>query len=115
MLKEFFIGTDLKFRFEIEAEGFDITSDKYSLFLTQGDDVTKVPPENIVDDGEGNYYLLVDTKTLKKGNLGLIVTVFIPDDDFKSGVRKEITKVSLCNIKEIWNVSELKFLRFILE
>lgn len=101
MTSEFFIGTDLKFRFEIEAEGFDIKSDKYSLVLRQGCSTMKVAAENIIDDGDGNYYLLVDTRSLKDGLLELIVTVDIPDEDFKSGVRQEIAKVRLCIIKKL--------------
>lgn len=99
--ESFYIGTDLKFKIEITAEGFDMATDTFTVQLKSGSDTIDVPSENIVSDGEGGYYLLVSTSQLKGGLLQMIVTANVPDEDFSDGIRHEVERVNLCTIKTV--------------
>ena len=108
MANGFYIGTDLKFKIEIKAAGFDMENDNFSIQLRNGDKTIDVPDDNIVSDSDGNYYLLVSTSELKSGPLTMIVTAEVPDDDFPENSeeflpskRREVEKINLCTIKVV--------------
>lgn len=101
MAGSYYIGTDLKFRIDIQAEGFDMANDDFSIQLRSGNDLIEVPDDNIVYDEDGNYFLLVNTSQLKAGPLQMIVTANVPDGDFPNGVRREVDRVNLCMIKQV--------------
>ena len=61
MANGYYIGTDLKFKINISAEGFNMATDNFSIKLRTGNSLITVPPENIVPDGEDGYYLLINT------------------------------------------------------
>lgn len=101
MAEGFYIGTDLKFKIDIKAEGFDMEFDDFSIMLKCGNDTLDLPDECIVSDGDGGYYILVDTSVFTSGPLQMIVTAYVPDDDFPTGIRHEVVKVDLCRIKNV--------------
>lgn len=101
MASGYYIGTDLKFKINITAEGFDMSTDAFSIKLRSGNSLIDVPNENIVSDGEDGYFLLVNTSQLKAGLLQMIVIAEVPDDDFPSGIRHEVDRVNLCTIKQV--------------
>lgn len=96
----FYIGTDLKFLLDIQAEGFSMTDDDFSVTLTCANKSVELQKEDIATDGDGNYYLLVDTTQFGNGTLVATVKASVPDDDFPSGIRHEVAVIGLCIIKE---------------
>ena len=99
---KYFIGTDLKFKITITAEGFDQGSDNYKIDLYCGNTQISIPKEDIYQDPDtDDYYLLVETSKLRPGLLKMVVTAYVPDDAFPSGIRKEVTVQNIAYIKGI--------------
>lgn len=97
-LQGHYIGSDLKFAIDIKAEGFDMASDEFKLELRCGSVSHEVSEEELAHDSEGQCYLLVDTTEFPTGILKMIVTAYVPDEDFPNGVRREVGQVDLCRI-----------------
>lgn len=101
MANGYYIGTDLKFKINISAEGFNMATDNFNIKIRSGNSLINVPNENIVPDGEGGYYLLINTSQLKVGLLQLIIIAEVPDNDFPTGIRHEVERINLCTIKQV--------------
>lgn len=95
----YFVGTDLKFKLGISCTGFSMADDDFSVTLVQGNVSIVVTKDEMVEDA-GDYYLLVDTTQFKPGELKMIVTAYVPDDDFPGGTRREVNVAYLCSIKK---------------
>lgn len=98
--EKYYIGTDLKFKLEITASGFDQGTDEYTIDLYSGSKRITVTQDQIIDDGDG-FYLLVPTSQLKPGVLKMVVTAKVPDGDFPSGYRNEVTVQNLAYLKGV--------------
>lgn len=98
--ESFYVGTDLKFRLDIEASGFSQDADRYEVTLIQGNQKWDVPASDIVE-GEDGHYLLVDTTQFRNGLVRMVVTAYIKDNDFPKGVRREVAAMDLCYIKDV--------------
>lgn len=103
-MDKFYIGTDLKFLFNITAAGFDMDRDSYEITLVCLDRkkmhppvVQPVAPEQVVVDGD-NHYLCVNSTIFGTGLLKAVVTAHVPDEDFPDGERTEILVEDLCNL-----------------
>lgn len=96
----YYLGSDLKFKIEITASGFDQATDDYTIDLYCGNKKIAYTRSDIVEQG-GEYYLLVNTSLLKPGTMKLVITAMVPDDTFASGVRREIEVVNIGTIKSI--------------
>ena len=99
----YYVGTDLKFAINITAEGYDMVEDDYEILLVCGLTKVQVAKNDIVDgeDEEGNptHFLLIDSTQFPSGTLRLVVYAKVPDDDFDSGVRREVNALDICVIK----------------
>lgn len=94
-----YIGTKLKYLFGISANGFDMTTDDYSVSLyCGGRTLTLLPPDILYDADSGNHYLVIDTSVFRSGMLYITVTAIVPDSDFPDGVRLEIVKQPLIRL-----------------
>ena len=99
---KYFIGTDLKFKITITADGFDQSSDDYKIELYCGNTQITINKSDIYTDPDtGDFYLLVETSKLRPGLLKMVVTAYVNDDAFPSGVRKEVTVQNIAYIKGI--------------
>lgn len=98
MMNQYYIGTDLKFLFNIECSGFSMDEDEYEITLVCGKQRMVVPPSQIVVDGE-NHYLCLDSKMLGQGLVKLVVKAHVPDDDFPDGKRTEVDVIDLCLLR----------------
>ena len=58
-------------------------------------------PENAVQDDNNQWYICFDTAELGPGEVDIIFEAFVPDEDFESGVRREVQKYRLVNIKSV--------------
>lgn len=94
---KYYIGTDLKFRLEIEADGFSQADDDYEIRLECGDSSLTIPKSEIVEGADG-FYMLVDSSMLESGLVKMIVLAKVNDDDFEKGYRREVAVANLCYI-----------------
>lgn len=96
----YYLGSDLKFKIEITASGFNQATDEYHIDLYCGNKKISYTQADIYEEG-GNYYLLVNTDLLKPGTMKLVITALVPDDSFESGVRREVEVKNIGVIKSI--------------
>ena len=102
MTNEYFQGSELKFSFQIECEGFSMDNDPWSAVIRNGDKtIVCTSTENTVVDETGKWYLLVDTALLGTGNCTLVVEIDVPDSDFPDNYRHEVYKQNLLTIKRV--------------
>ena len=92
--ERYYVGEDLKFQITLTAEGFDQASDKYNIDFYCGKQEKHFTEADIIPGTEG-FFLLIPTSGMQPGMMKLIVTVFIPDEHFASGFRKEVESISL--------------------
>ena len=94
-----FIGTDLKFILEIESPGFDMDRDEFEVLLEGGEGSVLLRKQDMVSDGE-NWYRCFSTKSLGAGLIRATVTAHVPDDDFEDGIRDEVDKYVIADIRD---------------
>lgn len=99
-MESYYVGTDLKFKIDINAQGFSMQDDDFYITLAQGNYIVNVPKEKLVQNN-GDFYLLVDTTSFKSGTIRMITTAMVPDDDFDTGFRREVVAVDLCTLKQV--------------
>lgn len=98
---KYYIGTDLKFKVTVTAGGFDQEHDEYKIDLYCGGTLAMtITQDDIVENG-GDYYMLVPTSSLSPGPLRMVLTAYVPDTDFASGIRKEVVVQNLAVIKSV--------------
>lgn len=96
-----FIGTELKFKVDIEAEGFSMDNDDFNIVIQRRNVKKTFNKEDLVNDGEGNYYVCFDTAEFGVGTISAIVTAYVPDTDFPDGLRTEVYAMDLVNIRKV--------------
>ncbi len=114
MEKEYYIKTDLKYRIEINATGFDMDTDDFTIEVHNGRNVYTFTREDLLyvsdleaesgEDGIGlaeGWYLTINTSDFVPGMVWMSVQASVPDDDFPTGFRNEVTVAPLCNLKPI--------------
>lgn len=98
------IGTELKYKVEIEASGFSMDENDFTVEVRRG---TKSKlfekPDMIIHETEsGNeYYVAFDTSELGTGKYDFITTAYVPDDDFEDGLRTEVDKQTLAIVNKL--------------
>lgn len=95
------VGTGLKFAVNMTCPGFDMDSDEWKITVTRGTRRVEFTPENAVQDDNDQWYICFDTAELGPGEVDIIFEAFVPDEDFESGVRREVQKYRLVNIKSV--------------
>ena len=50
---------------------------------------------------DGNHYLLIETEGMTPGVMRMVITAYIPDEDFDDNVRKEIESLSLGPLRPV--------------
>lgn len=100
MKDSYYIGTDLKFLINIEAQGFSMEDDDYTIMLKCRNQRVTLTKEDIITDGQDNHYLCVDSSQFGPGLLQMVVSAEVPDGDFPDGYRTEVAVVDLCEIKK---------------
>ena len=94
----FYLGGDLKFLVELEAPGFDMDDDRFTVTL-KGRKTEKVYEKaDLVTDGEGKWYCCFESDDFGPGLIQVVLTAYVPDDDFEDGIRTEILKYNLINV-----------------
>lgn len=85
-----YLGTKLKYLLDIEGDGFDMDTEDFEVSFIGGTGDIDISKEQMVTDGKGKYYVLVDTNLLGVGVVKAIITAHIHDVDFPGEVRDEV-------------------------
>ena len=92
------MGSDIKIEFDAElSDGMTLQDVDFSVVVynaTAIDKKQQYTKEECILTDDGTYVVLVDTDDLGVGQLMLRVVVHIPDSDYPSGYRKEVTKIN---------------------
>lgn len=103
-MEKYYIGSDLKFALTITSQGFDMDVDNWTAKVTCGNkSITFSRGNGAIIDGNGQWYLTINTKDLGIGSYYLVVEIDVPDEDFDDGLRHEVLaqEVPICNVSKI--------------
>lgn len=94
------VGSGLKWAVTMTCEGFDMDTDPWTITVTRGSKSVVFTPENSINDG-GQWYICLDSSEIGPGEAYITFDAFVPDDDFETGVRHEIQRYKLVNLKSL--------------
>lgn len=95
----YYIGSVLKFLFEITGSGFDQDESDYTVELRCGGVSKTVDGDDIAVSG-GSHYLVVNTSEFAPGVLTATVRAEVSDSDL-STTRTEVAVVELGYLREV--------------
>jgi len=99
--KRHYTGTTLKIVVSPSAEGFDASSDNWYVEVYYGSQnmlYKTFEKDDLIDDGEGRYIAVVDTRGIV-GDIRVRVVAEIPDDDCEGGIRYEVGRCYVCKVE----------------
>lgn len=96
-----FIGTELKFLVEIEAGGFSMVDDDFTVTIKRGSKQHVFAKTDLIRDEEDKFYVCFDSAEFGSGMIQAIVTAYVPDTDFPDGLRTEVYLMDLLNINRV--------------
>ena len=96
-----FIGEELKYLVQLTASGFSMADDDFKIEVSCGSQKKTYEKSDLIVDGQGKYYLAIDTSDFRKGDLYATVTAYVPDEDFDDGVRTEMFQQKLLTLKPV--------------
>lgn len=91
---EIYVGTELKYALNIEAEGFDMWEHEFEVDIVRGQKRIHIPKDAMVISDD-QFFLCFDTRELGTGRVYAYVTAHVPDADFPDGIRDEVQKLEL--------------------
>lgn len=94
-------GSGLKYAVNMDCDGFDMDEDDWKITVVRGAKTIEFTPENAVQGEDGQWYICIDTSLLSPGDAFIIFDAFIPDEDFEDGIRHDIKKYKLTEIKSL--------------
>lgn len=100
MQENVYIGTELKFKVSIVADGFSMSDDDFSVEIVRGDRRLLFEKDDLVRDGD-DFYCCFDTAYFGTGYIQAIIRAYVPDDDFDDGIRTEVYKFDLLKIERV--------------
>ena len=92
------IGAELKYKIEIIAGGFSMEEDNFEVVLKCGSKKRTITKDQMVNDEQGNFYIVVDTNGFKPGDLFAFTYAYVPDHDCPDGLRTEVDKYKLTTL-----------------
>lgn len=95
------LGTEVKFAVTLEAEGFSMDDDDFSLMVMRGHNVVKEYAKEDLVVEDGTYIMCLDTNEIGVGNFDIAVRAEVPDGHFGDGLRTEIQRVQLLNVRKL--------------
>ena len=93
------VGTLLKYKIEITADGFDMADDDFEVEVRRGKMSVRIRKEDMLQTEEG-FFLLVDTEALGPGRYEVVTRAFVPDGDVPDGIRLEVDKQTLIVVEK---------------
>lgn len=96
-----FIGTELKFNVNIQSSGFSMLDDDFRIILQCGSKEIVFEKADCIIDEDQNFFIVIDTSLLKRGDVYAITYAYVPDEDCPDGIRTEVDKQLLFTIKKL--------------
>jgi len=96
-----FVGTELKFRIEIEAGGFSMVNDNFTVTIKRGSKQRVFEKADLARDAEDNFYVCFDSAEFGGGMIQAVITAYVPDAAFPDGFRTEVYAMDLVNVKRV--------------
>ena len=85
-----YLHSDYKYAVNIEAEGFDMNADDWTITVMRGPNKLVFNKDNAAyDSGADQWYIVVNTDLLGAGQSYIAFEAKIPDTDDVSGFRRE--------------------------
>ncbi len=95
-------GSGLKYAVNMTCEGFSMNDDDWTITVTRGNKSIVFDRDTAVyDDGDDQWYICINSSELGPGELFITFDAYVPDEDFDDGIRHEIQKYRLINIKSL--------------
>lgn len=95
------VGTEVKFAVNIEAQGFSMADDDFTLYIMRGRNIVKEYSKSDLIVEDDTYLLCVDTEETGVGSFDLAVNAQVPDGHFPDSYRTEIERVPLMTVKKL--------------
>ena len=96
-----FFGTELKFLIEIEAGGFSMVNDDFTVTIKRGTKQKVFAKADLARDAEDKFYVCFDSAEFGTGMIQAVITAYVPDTDFPDGLRTEVYLIDLVNVKRV--------------
>lgn len=100
-----FVGTEVKYLVQIEAAGFDMTTDDFTITIRRGQKERTFQKSELVEETDAqmnkHYYICFDTAEFGPGVLTCIIRAYVPDTDFPDGIRTEVKKFPFINVEAV--------------
>ena len=103
-----FKGSERKFMLEIDAPGFSMHDDDFTVTLKQNTTEKEFAKSDIIEESYTDqgveryrYYLCFDTSIFDRGPVDCIVRAYVPDTDFPDGLRTEIDKFAITIVEPL--------------
>ena len=94
-------GTEVKYLLALTAPGFDMNTDNFCVDVScSGKNIHFRKQDLVYDVGEDKWYLCFDTKYFRSGEIVATVTAYITDGDFSDGIRDEVVRVKIGQLKK---------------
>jgi len=102
-MKQLLLGTDVKFSVYIEADGFDMATDNFTIDIMCRNHLVKHYDKSdiVYNESDDEWYLCIDTAGLCPAKYDAVVYVDIPDEDFGDGIRTEVYRETLMTVTKV--------------
>lgn len=100
-MEKAFIGTELKFLIKIDAGGFSMADDDFTVTIKRGSTQKVFAKADLVRDVEDNFYVCFDSAEFGSGMIQAVVTAYVPDSSFPDGFRTEVFLMDLVNVNRV--------------
>lgn len=100
-MKKVYLGTQLKVKLSIIADDFNMIRDGYSIDVKKQniDRIVMHIDKNDIIVNNNECFMILDTQKLGTGTFSIIVTAYIPDEDFEYGTRREVGCADLFTVQ----------------
>ena len=85
-----YFGAKPKYQVTLEAGEISMDDIDFEVRFQRGPNFTVTEKNMMMTDGEGNYFVVMDTTQLGVGEVRAIIVADIPDTDYEGGIRPEI-------------------------
>lgn len=89
---------DFKFLVELEAPGFDMNADDWSIEVKCGNKTVSVIPKSDCRSTEEGWFVSIPADILRQGELALVARASVPDSTFPDGKRDELAREVIFNL-----------------
>lgn len=94
-----FVGTELKFQLDITSDGFSMADDDFKVIISNHTKKVEIKKEDMILDENEHYLFTIDTAFFGSGDYMITTYAYVPDEDFDDGIRTEVQKQVLCQVK----------------